>query len=316
VRPAGNSGNKFFDDYAKNLLQALVMWEKLTKRDAANLRNIRGLIQADDTFPNMVLSKNRVVREMGIDVYKRLTDKNSQSTGIRDGMETLKNNLAFLNDARIEADMARGGAIDFAALHRTITTIYLILPPGQLKEQARWLRLFVNLALRKMYEAAPSDEAPPTLPPVLVALDEFGNVGRLEEIIKALNMARYSRLQLLFFLQNIDQLNAYKNETGSFFSGAGATTTFKTGGIDTTTAGHLAKAFGNQEMLVTSESRTGGSVKPEAIPLIRPEDIARLPPNTTISMIEPCPWPVLANAPIYRHTRFNEGLAPHPYHHA
>lgn len=119
----------------------------------------------------------------------------------------------------------------------------------------------------------------------------------------------------MFFLQNMKQLDAYQGEVESFFSGAGASTTFKTGALDTNTAAHLAKAFGNQQMLVASKSRSGGSVKPEAIPLIRPEDIARLPPQTTISMIEPCPWPVMASAPIYAGTRFKEGLDPHPYHH-
>lgn len=169
------------------------MHEVVSKKRSANLRNLRTLLNAQDTFTNMMMSPNRVVVDMGIDVHQRLTDKNSHANAVRDGMETLKNNLAFLNDARIEADMARGGAIDFATLHREITTIYLILPPGQLKDQARWLRLFVNLALRNMYKAAPSDEARPTLPPVLFMLDEFGNLGRLEEIIKALNMARYCR---------------------------------------------------------------------------------------------------------------------------
>ena len=101
----------------------------------------------------------------------------------------------------------------------------------------------------------------------------------------------------------------------SVATGAGASTTFKTGALDTKTGEHLAKAFGNQQMLVASESRQGGSVKPEAIPLIRLEDIARLPPKTTISMIEPCPWPVMASSPIYADTRFKEGLDPNPYYH-
>ena len=103
-------------------------------------------------------------------------------------------------------DMAGGGAIDFGALHRKITTIYLILPTGELNDQAKWLRIFVNLALRNLYESAPTDDKPPTLPPVLFMLDEFGNLGRLQEIVKALNMARSARVQLMFFLQNLGQL--------------------------------------------------------------------------------------------------------------
>jgi type IV secretion system protein VirD4 len=209
--------------------------------------------------------------------------------------------------------MEIGEAIDFGALHRKITTIYLILPTGELSDQAKWLRIFINLALRNLYESAPSDDKPPTLPPVLFLLDEFGNLGRLQEVVKALNMARSARVQLMFFLQYIGQLQAsYKAEVGSFFSGSGATITFKTGALDTETAEHLAKAFGNQEMRIQTETKGGGSVKPEAIPLIRAEDISRLEAGKTISLIEPCPWPIKANVPVYTQTHLNEGLDPNP----
>ena len=71
-------------------------------------------------------------------------------------IETIKSHFAFVRDDRIAFDMARGGAIDFGALHRKITTIYLILPTGELHDQAKWLRIFINLALRNLYESAPT----------------------------------------------------------------------------------------------------------------------------------------------------------------
>jgi type IV secretory pathway TraG/TraD family ATPase VirD4 len=67
--------------------------------------------------------------------------------------------------------MTFGGAIDFGALHREVTTIYLILPLKELTKQAKWLRLFVNVALAKLYESAPIGRA--ALPPVMLMLDEY-----------------------------------------------------------------------------------------------------------------------------------------------
>ena len=56
-----------------------------------------------------------------------------------------------------------------------------ILPAAELlAEQAKWLRLFVNLALAELYNNPPTVDA--TLPPVLFMLDEFGNLGRLSQI--------------------------------------------------------------------------------------------------------------------------------------
>ena len=62
--------------------------------------------------------------------------------------------------------MAKGGAaIDFGALHREIVTIYVILPVDQLEEQAKWLRMFVNLSLQQLYKnPRPLD---PPLPRIL-----------------------------------------------------------------------------------------------------------------------------------------------------
>jgi hypothetical protein len=89
-------------------------------------------------------------------------------------------------------------------------------------------------------------------------------------------------------------------------------TTFKTGGMDITTAKHLSDAFGEKEMMVHTQNNSGGSTGPQAIPLIRPADISRLSPNTTLNIIEPCPWPVLADTPVYTKTRFKEGLESNP----
>ena len=318
-RSTGGGNSEFFDRSAKNLVQALVMWERIANGDEATLRNIPLLLSRGDflkTLRKMAKCDDYTVQNTASRLLQRLKDKGSQATSIQDVIETMLSHFAFVRDDRIAADMMAGGAVDFAALHREVTTIYLILPPRELSDHAIWLRLFINLALRKLYKATPSEEGPPALPPVLFMLDEFGNVGRLQEIIKALGMAAYARIQLMFFLQNLGQLShAYKDEVGSFFSGAGATTTFKTGAMDTETAEHLAKAFGNQEMRVQTETRSGGSLTPQPVPLIRAEDIARLEPRMTISMIEPCPWPVMAHAPIYPNTRLSEGLEPHPYHH-
>lgn len=327
---AGNSNSAFFDRSAKNFVQALVMWERINNPDAPNLRNVPQLFSEPATYDpetkaltggflftlkRMAVCKNDVIREAANDVLERLEDKNSQSTSVRDTILTLKSHFAFLRDDRIVDDMVGGEAIDFGALHRKITTIYVVLPVGEMREQAKWLRIFVNLALRNLYKSAPTDDKPPTLPPVLFMLDEFGNLGRLEEVVKALNMARSSRVQLIFFLQNMGQLTsprAYKDELGSFTSGVGATVTFKTGALDLETAEHLAKAIGNQEARVQTEAQGGGSVRPEAIPLKRAEDIARLDPGTTLNIIEPCPWPIRANVPVYVDTHLKEGLDPNP----
>jgi type IV secretory pathway TraG/TraD family ATPase VirD4 len=116
------------------------------------------------------------------------------------------------------------------------------------------------------------------------------------------------------FLQNFGQLKtSYPKEYASFFSGAGCLSTFATN--DNETAELLSKAFGNREEIVSTITAQGGeSQSPQAMPLIRPEDISRLPRGETISLIQSCPWPVRGIAPVYTQTPFADGLDPNPYY--
>ncbi len=326
IDKAGGGGNsKFFENSAENLAAALVMWERFSRGDKASLRNIRADVSAPNspdkdgqpaggflfTLRQMRDSKHAAIRTAGGRLYARLTDTKSQANSAQDVIDTFMTSTRFLDDPRIGADMWQGGAIPFGALHREITTIYLILPAHELLAQAKWLRLFVSLALRELYKNPPSN---PTLPPVLLMLDEFGNLGWLSEIENALNLSRGYRIQLWMFLQNLAQLKGnYKDKWESFFTGAGAVTSFNTG--DTETAEHLAKMYGNREELIATQTATGLSNTPHAIPLIRPEDIGRLERGETINLVEPCKMPVKGSAPVYTQTRFNEGLDPNPYFH-
>lgn len=318
--------NKFFENSAENLLAALVMWERYHHGDNASLRNIRAELSAPTTYDKdgkltggllftlqcMAKCEHAAISNTGARLLARLTDKNSQATSAQDVIDTVLASTRFLDDPRIGADMRRGGAISFGELHTKITSIYLILPAHELVAQAKWLRLFINIALRKLYQNPPIK---PKLPPVLILLDEFGNLGWLSQIETALNLSRSYRIQLWAFLQNLAQLKAsYKDKWESFFTGAGAVTSFKTGDMET--AEQLAKIYGNREETVPTQTPTGGtSNTPQATPLIRPEDINRLAHGETISIIQPCDMPIKGSAPVYPETRFAEGLDANPYYH-
>ena len=85
-------------------------------------------------------------------------------------------------------------------------------------------------------------------------LDEFGNLGGLSEIENALNLSRGYRIQLWMFLQNLAQLKGnYKDKWESFFTGAGAVTSFKTGDMET--AEQLAKIYGNERKIYADAKR-------------------------------------------------------------
>ncbi len=313
IEKSDDNRSKFFDADAENIITALVMWERFIKGDEASLVNIRAVLSLPKSLKTalkgMSECKIRAIRDAGGCAYARLT--NSQTTSAQDIIDTTLSNLGFLSNDLIAFDMQRGGAIDFGAMHREVTTVYLILPSKDLTRQVKWLRLFVNLALAKLYETSPMGRA--ALPSVMLILDEFGNLGRLSQIVTALTTARGLRIQLWMFLQNLAQLKtSYKDEWTNFFTGSGAITTFRTG--DNDTADYLVKIYGELEQTVQTQTASGGSLTPQAIPLIRKEDLGRLRDGEVVNLIKPCPWPIQTVAPVYPRTRFNGALDPNPYY--
>ena len=327
VEKSSTGQGRFFDNSAENIVTALIMWERFSKGDKASLLNIRAelsqptIYDADNEPVSGLLhtlkamsecTQKRAIQDVGGRAYARFTDKNSVSTSMQDVIDTALSNLGFLSNDLVAADMAFGGAIDFGELHHKVTTVYLILPLKELTKQAKWLRLFVNLALAKLYETAPVGRA--SLPPAMLMLDEFGNLGRLSQIVTALTTARGLRIQLWMFLQNLAQLKThYKDEWSSFFTGSGAVTAFRTG--DNETADYLVNLYGHEEQTVETQTQSGGSLTPQAIPLIRKEDLGRVPDGEVINLIRPCPWPIRSSTPVYPETRFKDGLDPNPYYH-
>ncbi len=334
----GDSKSEFFETSQENLLTAFIMWERMQHGTGASLRAVREALAGSMsdllvTLKAMSMSDNYALRIAGGRAYSRLTDQNSQATSLQDVIETALKNTVFLNDDRIAMDMKRGGAIPFADFHKEIVTVFVVLPVDQLHEQAKWLRMFVNMAIAKLLRAAP---AVATLPPVLFMLDEFGNLGRLPEILKVLNIARDLRIQLWMFLQNLDQLKkeSYKNEWTYFFSAAGAKTTFATG--DSETAGEWSRMLGKKEEEMTSHNKGGGhlltgyldprrvsfgeTTSKQIFDLYPPEDLARLEKGKMVGFIEPCRFPVECFAPGYWMSQFYadmfdaSALDPNPYY--
>ena len=98
----------------------------------------------------------------------------------------------------------------------------------------------------------------------------------------------------------------------SFFTGSGAKNCFRPGDFET--AEYFSKLIGSTERYVLTENQNGGaSLTPHAIPLIRPEDLMRLGKGMTVNLIDPCPYPILGEVPVYTQTPWNEGLDPNPY---
>jgi type IV secretory pathway TraG/TraD family ATPase VirD4 len=323
-----DSGNaRFFDIGAENIISLFVQHDRVVNGKKAHLRNVRTMLSEPSiydkttkepvggfayTLKQMTMSDVYAVRTTANRILTRLMDGNSHGTSLQDVIDTALKDFRFLNSDVAAFNMS-SGSIDFGAMHREITTIFLVIPIHELDPTGfgKFLRIFLNLALRNLYRNPPTKDA--TLPRVLLVLDEFAQLGRLQEIPKALGASRDYFISCLFVLQSLGQLKTLYPEWELFFTGSGTKTLFRAGDLET--AEHFSKIFGSGEKDVTTQNQNGGwSQTPQAIPLIRPEDLMRLPRQVTVNMIDDCPYPILAHVPIYTKTPWNEGLDPNPYY--
>ena len=108
----------------------------------------------------------------------------------------------FLDSPRI-AQVVAASDFAFADLKDNVATVFLILPPDRLDTYSRWLRLLVAQAIN---ELARSSAKPPR--PVLLLLDEFAALGRLQPVERAMGLMAGYGLQLWPILQDIHQLRS------------------------------------------------------------------------------------------------------------
>lgn len=326
---SGDGKNDFFETSFTDLTAAFCMLERIHNGDKAHLRNVRAAIAGSReemllALEQMKTSGHYALQVAGSAAYARLTDKNSQATSFADVIATTLKNTDFLNDDRLALDMANGGAIDFGAMHDELTTVYLVVPVSQLNKQAKYLRMFLNLAIESFFDNAPREE---TLPRVMMLLDEAGNLGRLPAVLRALTAIRSYRVQMFMFFQELGQIKtAYPKEWTQFFTGSGALCNLRIGAGDTTTAEHLSKTCGQREVSMTSNTMNAGAGKDmragasaqtatQVHALMPQEEFFRLRRFETINIIEPCPWPIRGYARGYWELFEPSDYDANPYYH-
>jgi type IV secretion system protein VirD4 len=168
----------------------------------------------------------------------------------------------------------------FRELKRTPTTVYLVLPARFLGTGGKWFRLLIASALNALLREERGV-------PVLMVLDEFGQLGNLAAISNALCMSAGMGLQLWPILQNLTQLKDHYGAGWETFLAAADVQQFFAP-HDNFTAEYLSKLCGMKTVVLhntstgTSESASGGnnstnsSYSETQRPLFEPYETKRL----------------------------------------
>lgn len=167
-----------------------------------------------------------------------------------DYIGTAKDSTAWLDTPAI-ADVLQPSNFDFSELKHGNASVFLVLHPDYLTNFARFLRLFVRMALSAMGESEGGRKC-------LFILDEFYSLGKIDQVQKSAGLMRKNGVQLWPILQDLGQLQELYGDHGSmtFLGNSDAHIFF--GLTDPVTLDHVSKRIG----AVTVEDI--GTIPPEA----------------------------------------------------
>jgi len=288
----GANHNKFWDDAGRQAFKAVATilaespYERLTMERVAGIFNqaeghywlaqqIDGRRATDEPYSQIAVD--------GISDY--IGDDPKLRADIR---KTVSTRLQIWSDPQLAA-VTSGHDFDLRDLRRKPMTIYVVVAPGDIEWLRPLLRLFFDQLIMLNTDATPKQD-PSLRHQVLVMLDEFVRLGRMDSLAHAAQYTRDYGLRIAYIVQNKAQVNSIYGPNGAadIFSNLGAEIVFGTNDSDATA--DLEARLGDNTVMFTTRNRPrflswlypakqGESDHPHRRPLMLDQEVARMAPD-------------------------------------
>jgi len=278
--------NKHFTDGAKSLITgiALYMYAGSGERSLPRLRRVLMGEDGPLAFGKDADGQSLFDRMASVEAFGGIVSRvggSFRDKSEREGssiVSTAREQLAFLDSVPL-AKVLESSPLRLRDLKSHPTTIYLCLPAARLATHSRWLRLIVTLGLVALEQDSTKPEHP-----VLLILEEFAALQRLEAIERAAGFMAGFGVRLWTILQDLSQLQAqYDKAWETFIGNTGVLQAF--GNMDLATTQHLSKMMGHATVLERQDVRVSGSSMdhgdlgiretPRSVALLEPFEIVR-----------------------------------------
>ena len=207
----------------------------------------------------------------------------------------------MVRDATATSDFKLG------TLRSKPASIFLVIPPNDIEPLAPLVRLIFQQTVAILQRTLP-DRKKGEKYPVLMLLDEFVSLGRMDNLKTAITTLREYNVRVMLVVQTISSLRDLygKDGAGTFISNCGVQLFM--GPADEETPDYISKAIGDYTRKSRSKSWKGGelttsySERTESARLIRPEQV-RLLGETQVVLLVQNMLPILAQRVIYYEDR-------------
>jgi type IV secretion system protein VirD4 len=195
--PPGQSGDAHWNEEAKALIAGVILYAVCHEPPGRrNLTTVRELLSdAPDAFAAMLANMQKSTGAGGLvarAANRHLSKTDREAAGV---LSSAQRHTHFLDSRRMTPVLDHSD-FRFEDLKDRICTVFLVLPPDRLGTHSRWLRLLVAHAIGALARSTARPDKP-----VLLLLDEFAALGRLEPLEQAFGLMAGYGLQLWPILQ-------------------------------------------------------------------------------------------------------------------
>ncbi|HHS8356238.1 TPA: type IV secretory system conjugative DNA transfer family protein [Legionella anisa] len=286
--PNSKTSDPIWQQASRKLFKAVLLYLLDTPERPTTLGEISRLIKQqnfDDWLATTLEETAYLDPECYRNAYSYLNNHEKTRSSI---LETLTGYFELFEDPTIDAATSDSD-FDLRNLRREKITIYIGFSDDDMERLAPLFTLFWQQLISAMIRTVPNVREEPY--PLLCLIDEFSSLGRIERLRRSLKLLREYRVRCVLMLQYIAQTyEQYTQDEAKAFTNIKTKIAFAAEDIHD--AEYISKLLGTRTIKVkagsSSNQKHGYSVSTsysyQAVPLLRPDEVMRLPTGNTLIM--------------------------------
>lgn len=200
-------------------------------------------------------------------------------------------------------------------------SLYLVVPPSDISRTKPLIRLILNQIGRRLTESLDGSDGIERRHKLLLMLDEFPALGRLDFFETALAFMAGYGIRSLLISQSLNQIDKAYGQNHSILDNCHVRVTFATN--DERTAKRISETLGTATELRAQRNYAGHRLAPwlghlmvsrqeTARPLLTPGEVMQLPPDEAVVMVGSSPPIKAKKLRYYADANFSQRVLPPP----
>lgn len=286
--PDNKKSDPIWQQASRKLFKVAVLYLLDTPDRPTTLGEINRLVKQagfDDWLASVLEETDHLDPEFYRNGFSYLNNHEKTRSSI---LETFSGYFELFDDPMIDAATSTSD-FDFRQSRREKITIYVGFTDDDMERLSPLLTLFWQQLISVMIKNIPDPVEEPF--PLLCLIDEFSSLGRIERLRRSLKLLREYRVRCVLIMQYIAQTyEQYSHDEAKAFTNIKTKIAFAT--EDFQDAEYVSKLLGTRTVRVAAGSVSNQaqgyseskSFNYQAIPLLRPDEVMRLPEHQSLIM--------------------------------